>query len=112
MVRKLKKEDDIVEGAPYELTGAFSGEPELPYGEVTLDFGIGNQMFKYTFCIAELTNPDCIILGQDFWKEQNTVLKNNFGQYAFWLNGQRIKVIPESSKTGSLPKRHYFKTTS
>ena len=43
--------------------------------------------------MADLSEDNAVILGQDFWRKQRTILYNNLGQYAFYLNGRRVPLL-------------------
>ena len=112
MVERLGLLNEVKEGVDYELAGAFDGSNSLPHGEVMLDFNIGRQSFTWNFTVANLANKHTLILGQDFWQDQNTVLKNNFGDFAFFLNNKRIEVTTDLGQVWPLGQKRLTRQPS
>ena len=100
LVEQLNKQDEVTESLEVtSLVGAFSGTTEEPFGEIKLNFTIGDQQFhNVAFLIADLQESDTIILGQSFWQQQRSVLRNTMGSYAFYLNGKKIPVLADSKE--------------
>ena len=92
-IERLGRLADITESSEHRLL-SFTGEPVDPYGIIKLSVRFGEQKFKnIPFYVADLGVDQAIILGQSFWIKQRSVLYNNLGSYAFYLNGRRVPLL-------------------
>ena len=93
VIKELKLSKQVVSGATYALSGAFEGSKVDPYGEITLSFFINKQRYEHDFIIADLSQGNEIILGEDFWHQHNTLMINKYGYKALWLNGHKVPLV-------------------
>ena len=98
LVDKLGLQGSVSHDTNYTLSGAFGKGAEQPIGEVDIIFHIGRLKYQHTFTVTELSNPNSIILGLDFFDYHSYHLSCDRGQAALTLDGTKIPVVPRVTK--------------
>ena len=99
LVDKLGFADHVITDVGYTIKGAFDQQAECPLGEVDLTFTIGASRYCHPFTVTNMANPDCVILGLDFFDNHNYHLSCDKGQAALTIGNKRIPVIPRHGQT-------------